>query len=418
MGIKSGLWGAVKNRLSSSSTNDQNSIIRQSAANGHLHLASLGQPLSEVQSQRLLEPRILLDAAGFETGSTVMDSVAAEQSNQLFLTKTVCPPPPNVQLPFINGTTEDLRKGVAVGESLLTATTTVSPPPPSSDLLFFSRSTFGDQEPLSEPGVVDTSLIGFDASVGDLKPSSIVFIDANVKDIETIIASISDDSEIVILTADSDGVEQIAEHLKNRSDVDAIHVISHGRSGTLDLGNAKLTALSIAGKHADEMAVIRNALSENADILLYGCDFAAGTRGANAISALAGATGADIAASEDLTGAALLGGDWDLEVQTGDIDAYKLAAPEWSGLLAALTISTTAQPTLVGSAVPLGIPDSVTAGQQVIWANAGFVGGTPVDLIATVVSVDPGVHLAFLTQADDPTVALATGVSVGGSTLG
>ena len=40
-------------------------------------------------------------------------------------------------------------------------------------------------------------------------------------------------------------------------------------------------------------------------------------RGVSAVEALALATGADVAASTDLTGAAELGGDWDLEVTAG-----------------------------------------------------------------------------------------------------
>ncbi len=52
-----------------------------------------------------------------------------------------------------------------------------------------------------------------------------------------------------------------------------------------------------------------------------GCDVAASQRGLDFIGALAEATGADVAASDDDTGNAALGGDWDLEQQTGAIEA-------------------------------------------------------------------------------------------------
>ena len=61
-------------------------------------------------------------------------------------------------------------------------------------------------------------------------------------------------------------------------------------------------------------------LSENADLLIYGCNFAEGQVGENAADTLANLTGADIAASDDLTGHASLGGDWDLEYRSGEID--------------------------------------------------------------------------------------------------
>ncbi len=163
----------------------------------------------------------------------------------------------------------------------------------------------------------------------------IAFIDASLEDVDNLVAAMGPNVEVHILNPARDGVEQMAEILSSRQDISAIHILAHGRSGTLDLGTAKLTAASIAAGHANEMAVIRSALSENADILVYGCDFAAGTRGQNAVAALAEATGADVAASNDLTGAAQLGGDWVLEEFTGALETEMFAAAEWQHLLAA-----------------------------------------------------------------------------------
>ena len=53
-------------------------------------------------------------------------------------------------------------------------------------------------------------------------------------------------------------------------------------------------------------------------------------------------TGADVAASTDLTGTASLGGDWDLEYRTGNIEtrvaSADVASPTWSGRLALETV--------------------------------------------------------------------------------
>ena len=65
--------------------------------------------------------------------------------------------------------------------------------------------------------------------------------------------------------------------------------------------------------------------AEGGDLLIYGCHFGAGTTGRLAVQALARATGADVAASDDLTGNAALGGDWDLEVTEGDVAVQPLA---------------------------------------------------------------------------------------------
>ncbi len=61
------------------------------------------------------------------------------------------------------------------------------------------------------------------------------------------------------------------------------------------------------------LATIGNAPTTTGDILLYGCDVAQGDSGNEFITQLAAASGADVAASADLTGSAALGGDWMLE---------------------------------------------------------------------------------------------------------
>ena len=72
--------------------------------------------------------------------------------------------------------------------------------------------------------------------------------------------------------------------------------------------------------------------------MIYGCNFGEGEAGQAAAVRLAELTGADIAASDDLTGSTELGGDWDLEVQTGTIETVVAFNAEvrqvWSGVLA------------------------------------------------------------------------------------
>lgn len=64
---------------------------------------------------------------------------------------------------------------------------------------------------------------------------------------------------------------------------------------------------------ADVLRRIGSALTEDGDILLYGCNVAEGNAGVNFIGRLAQVTGADIAASIDATGATDKGGNWVLE---------------------------------------------------------------------------------------------------------
>ncbi|MFN6447417.1 MAG: FG-GAP-like repeat-containing protein [Nostoc sp. DedSLP05] len=70
----------------------------------------------------------------------------------------------------------------------------------------------------------------------------------------------------------------------------------------------------------------RNYLTDDADILLYGCNVASSDT--SFIQLLSQITGADVAASDDITGSTELGGDWDLEVKIGSIESDLALAPE------------------------------------------------------------------------------------------
>ncbi len=215
-----------------------------------------------------LEPRIMFDGAALATGAEVIQDTTTQD-------QTV--------IPGIDGDTST------------NSTTTDS----SDDALWSSGLS------LSAPS--------------DRK--EIVFIDTSVDDFQTLMDGIDPNAEVILLDPTRDGVEQIAEILGERSNIDAVHIISHGDSGELRLGTGLLNTTSMQGEYADELATINQALTEEADFLIYGCNFGEGESGGEAATLLAELTGADIAASSDLTGAENLGGDWELEVQTGSIES-------------------------------------------------------------------------------------------------
>ena len=172
-------------------------------------------------------------------------------------------------------------------------------------------------------------------------PNEIIFIDSRVDDYDTLIAGLDANIEVVMHGPNRDGLEQIAETLEGRTDVAAIHIVAHGDAGRLELGDTALTTESMQGEHADDLALIQRALTEQADLLIYGCNFAQGAAGREAADLLAGLIGADVAASDDLTGSTKLGGDWQLEFLTGDIDSGIAFTHEsrlnFSGVLNAVT---------------------------------------------------------------------------------
>ncbi|MCW6050843.1 DUF4347 domain-containing protein [Lyngbya sp. CCAP 1446/10] len=177
----------------------------------------------------------------------------------------------------------------------------------------------------------------------------IVFADSQVKDCESLTETANSDTEVVILKGDRDGIEQIAETLKQRTNIAAVHILSHGAAASLQLGTTELNLSNIESyrNYLETWfalpAAEANSNSSNTakpEILLYGCNVAATEAGVAFVERLSQLTGANIAASDNLTGNAALGGDWVLEVTTGKIEtpvAFSQEAREaYSGVLADL----------------------------------------------------------------------------------
>ncbi|MBT9551186.1 MAG: DUF4347 domain-containing protein [Hydrogenophaga sp.] len=154
----------------------------------------------------------------------------------------------------------------------------------------------------------------------------IVFVDPRVSDPDAFQAG---GREVIMLTLDDDGLAQIAAALYGRTDIEAIHVISHGAEGTLILGNGVVDAASMQGGQLQSLQAIGQSLTLNGDILIYACDFAAGEMGLDTMRLLADITVADVAASLYTTGHETLGADWSLEAQVGTVEADEVVPNNW-----------------------------------------------------------------------------------------
>jgi len=161
----------------------------------------------------------------------------------------------------------------------------------------------------------------------------VIFVDPSVVGWETIAERAGDALRVVVLDSGQDGLAQIAAALAGESGLAAIHLVSHGSAGQISLGDARIDAAGLA-RHEAALARIGASLAADGDILLYGCDIGKGVAGGFFLQQLARATGADIAASADLTGAAALGGDWELETRVGAVTAATLEAKQYAGTLA------------------------------------------------------------------------------------
>ncbi|MCV6613177.1 MAG: DUF4347 domain-containing protein [Amphritea sp.] len=157
--------------------------------------------------------------------------------------------------------------------------------------------------------------------------------------------------KIFVLSAEQDGVAQVGSILDYFDNVAAVHLLSHGSAGALFLGNSQLNSQQLR-QNSQQIKRWGNALTADGDLLLYGCDVAAGTDGQGFIEQLADLTGADVAASDDDTGNGDQA-DWDLEHQTGQVDAAILSSSVMQGVLA--TTPTDGNDTLTVTANTAGL---------------------------------------------------------------
>ena len=146
---------------------------------------------------------------------------------------------------------------------------------------------------------------------------AVVFVDSRVQDAASLLQGVAPGTEVVTLQAGEDGLQQMADYLALHPEIGSVDVVAHGADGELQLGATDLTAANIAS-YSQSLGAIGAALKPGADILVYACNTAADASGVQFVDTLAQLTGHTVAASSNATGA---GGDWTLEVATGDVAA-------------------------------------------------------------------------------------------------
>jgi hypothetical protein len=195
--------------------------------------------------------------------------------------------------------------------------------------------------------------------------TEVVFIDSTLADQDKLVAGIRAGVEIQQIGGDQAGLAQIAQWAASHSGYDSIHILSSGGLGAFRLGTDVVSdaSLNTAVSQA-EWAEIGHALKAGGDLLVYACDAGAGSDGRALVDHLAQVSGADVAASDDRTGAAAQGGDWTLEVTSGAITTTAFAVTDWSHVLDAVTLthggSSTGYATIQGAVSAAQDGDTVT----------------------------------------------------------
>jgi hypothetical protein len=167
----------------------------------------------------------------------------------------------------------------------------------------------------------------------------LVFIDSQLDHSRVLASGIMPNVRKIVLK--DNGIEQITNTLNNyaksQKSIEAVHIFSHGSPGCLYFGEQPLNRENIE-EYKDELSQWKAE-----EILLYGCQVAAGNSGQQFVRQLSQITGAKIAASVHRTGSEKLGANWNLEFTTGEIKTSHPISAEalenYPGTLGVITVT-------------------------------------------------------------------------------
>lgn len=165
--------------------------------------------------------------------------------------------------------------------------------------------------------------------------SEIYFVDSSVPGAEALALGLGEGSKVYMIDATGDALGQIAAALDGQS-VDAVHIYSHGKQGAIYLGGEWIDEAALNTAEAT-LNRIGQSLNAGGDILLYGCNTAAGSLGESFIERMARMASANVAASNDITGNT---NDWDLEASAGVVDSAVKKPEGYAGSFDGTTDST------------------------------------------------------------------------------
>jgi hypothetical protein len=120
--------------------------------------------------------------------------------------------------------------------------------------------------------------------------------DALVPELQVLVSKVPAGAQVLIIEEGADGFQQLAQFVSSQTELDSIHLISHGSDGQVRLGSSTLS-LGTMNQFSADLEAIGKSLSDSGDLLIYGCNVAQGSAGQQLISEIGAISGADVAAS-------------------------------------------------------------------------------------------------------------------------
>ncbi len=134
----------------------------------------------------------------------------------------------------------------------------------------------------------------------------ILIADAQLEDLNVLLAGLMPNTKVWLVQRNENAMPFIFKALAEPN-LSKLHLLAHGVSGGILLGNKTLTA-------TDFRRQFDGAAQRDLDIAFWSCETGAGEEGLAFVQAVADATGAKVSATSGLIGAADKNGSWKLDV--------------------------------------------------------------------------------------------------------
>ncbi|MDY6940389.1 MAG: Ig-like domain-containing protein [Cyanobacteriota bacterium] len=224
--------------------------------------------------------------------------------------------------------------------------------------------------------------------------SILVAIDSQVSDVPHLLRGVVAGVRAIVLDPTRDGIEQLVRVL-NGERFEEVHILSHGTPGCLYLGNSQLS-LETLDRYRNSL---QTGFSQTSGLFVYGCNVAAGDAGAEFVAKLHQLAQADVAASANLTGSSALGGDWNLDVRTGEMDVTPPLSPQaiatYAGVLVA-NAANDAEATDADTPVTIDVTGNDTGIDLTVTIGGGTTtAGASISVVENNIQYNPATSEAF-----------------------
>ena len=146
--------------------------------------------------------------------------------------------------------------------------------------------------------------------------STAVFIDTSIQDYSSLIEGLNRDVDVYVVDQQPDAIEQITDVLKHHSNLESVHIVSHGTPGCLYLGNTELSLNSLEYYQSLlQQWFSASTCGLSPSLVIYGCNAAAGDAGEEFFAKLRHITGAQLYGAAQKVGSPDQGGTWQLTSQ-------------------------------------------------------------------------------------------------------